>query len=136
MRQALPADAFTYYVGLAPVRSYQMVADHFDVAKRTVLRTAKRENWKARLAAIEAEVRAATDKALIEQLSEMRERHWKMLRAMASRAAKAMSEHPLETGMDGIRAAKLVIEMERLMAAQSTSTEDDEGENLPTIIIS
>jgi hypothetical protein len=37
---------------------------------------------------------------------------------MASRAAKAIADHPLSTGMEGIRAAETVIKLERLLAGE------------------
>jgi hypothetical protein len=118
--QKLPGDAFTYYVSLGPARSYQAVADHYEVAKRTVVRTAEREDWSARLEAIEKQAREDADKSLAEDLAEMAQRHRKMLRAMASRAAKAMSEFPLTDGMQAIKAAEITIKLERLLAGEPT----------------
>lgn len=118
--QKLPTDAFTYYVSLGPARSYQAVADHYEVAKRTVVRTAEREDWSARLEAIEKQAREDADKSLAEDLAEMAQRHRKMLRAMASRAAKAMSEFPLTDGMQAIKAAEITIKLERLLAGEPT----------------
>jgi hypothetical protein len=42
-------------------------------------------------------------------------RHRKMLLAMGARAAAAIQAHPLDSGMDGIRAAEAVIKLERLL---------------------
>lgn len=120
MSQKLPADAFSYYVNLGPERSYDAVATRFKVVTRTVLRTAKREDWAKRLAAIEKAAREKADQATAEAMAEMQIRHQKMLRAMASRAAKALSEYPLTDGMQGIKAADMVIRLERLLAGEPT----------------
>ena len=120
MNKRLPPDAFAFYVTLGAARSHQAVADHFKVHKRTVVRTADRENWADRLAAVEKEAREASDKHLAKDLGEQRLRHRKMLTAMASRAARALQEFPLTSGMEGIKAAELVIKLERLLSGEST----------------
>ena len=118
----LTADAFTLYVALGPERSYEQVSKHFNVAKRTVVRVAEREQWQARLEAIERNAREATDTKLSNELHEMSLRHRKLLLAMASRAATAIQTFPLESGMEGIRAAELVIKLERLIAGEPTES--------------
>ena len=120
MNKRLPPDAFGYYVSLGPARSHQAVAERFDVHKRTVVRTADRENWADRLAAIEKEAREASDRQLAKDLGEMHLRHRKMLTAMASRAARALQEFPLTSGMEGIKAAAVVIKLERLLSGEPT----------------
>jgi len=127
----LPADAFGYYVALGPARSYQAVADHFGVAKRTVVREAARDGWPARLQTIELKARESTDKKLADDLSEMETRHRRMLRAMASRAAKGLSELPITNGMQAIKAAEIVIKLERLLAGEPG---ENEGASVEQII--
>ena len=41
----IPQDAFFFYVGLGPGRSYQQVADHYGVTKRAVVNLAVKERW-------------------------------------------------------------------------------------------
>ena len=57
----IPADAFDHYFSLGPGRSYQQVADRYGVSKRAVTAMAKRENWQARLAAVEQKAQARMD---------------------------------------------------------------------------
>ncbi len=45
----LPDNAFEVYLLLGEGRSYQALADHFDVSKRTVASRAKDEGWQERL---------------------------------------------------------------------------------------
>ena len=120
MNKRLPADAFGFYVALGSARSYQAVADHFEVHKRTVVRTADRENWNERLEAIEKEARASADKQLAKDLGDAYLRHRKILAAMASRAARALQEFPLTSGMEGMRGAALVIKLERVLMGEPT----------------
>jgi len=114
----LSTDAFALYVGLASERSYEAVARHYGVTKRTVVRTAERECWAKRLEAIERKARETTDAKLADELHEMSLRHRKLLLAMASRAATAIQGHPLKSGMEGIKAAEVVIKLERLIAGE------------------
>jgi hypothetical protein len=120
VNKRLPPDAFGYYVALGPARSHQAVADKYDVHKRTVVRTADRENWTDRLATVEQEARDTADKHLAKDLAEQTLRHRKMLTAMASRAARALQEFPLTSGMEGIKAAAVVIKLERLLSGEPT----------------
>lgn len=116
----LTADSFALYVALGPERSYDAVAKHQGVTKRTVVRVAEREQWQARLEAIERKAREATDAKLSDELHEMSLRHRKLLLAMASRAATAIQTYPLKSGMEGIKAAELVVKLERLIAGEPT----------------
>lgn len=119
MTGKLPSDAFAMYVAMGPARSYQAIADHFKVVKRTVVRCAGREDWSGRLVEIETKTRAMTDAKLAGDLHEMQMRHRKLLLAIGARAAKAISEYPLTTGMEGIKAAEVAIKLERLLAGES-----------------
>ena len=71
----IPPDAFEFYVALGPDRSYQRVADHYDVSKRGVAKHAGRESWPSRLDRIEREVRERSEEKLVESLEKMRTRH-------------------------------------------------------------
>ena len=117
-KHKLGDEAFTYYVSLGAERGYQAVAEHFKVSKRTVVTTAKRDNWAERLAKIEREARTNADLKLQESVEAMNLRHSKMLRAMAARAAKGLQEFPITSGMDAIKAAEMVIKLERVMAGE------------------
>lgn len=114
----LPTDAFTFYAGLGPGRSYQAVADHFGVTKRSVTRRASEDNWQDRLAAIEKTARERTDAALAETIEQVNARHLKILRAIQGRALQAIQGMPLTTGMEGVRALDLAIRQERLILGE------------------
>lgn len=118
MTKKLPADAFQVYVSLGDHRSYQAVADQFGVSKRAVVTRAVAEGWADRLLKIETDARVISDKKLVETLAEMQERHAKMLRVMGARVVVALREFPLESCMDAVRAAEVVIKLERLAAGE------------------
>jgi hypothetical protein len=118
----LPEDAFAFYVALGPARSYDTVAEHFKVHKRTVVRSAAREKWPERLAAIEKKTREIVDSKLAEDRSEMDLRHRKLLRAMASRVASALQQYALTTGAEAFKGAETVIKLERLLAGEPSET--------------
>ena len=115
MSGKLGSDAFGYYIALGDDRSYSAVAKHFDVTKRAVVKAAGRENWASRLQEIESEARDRADQKMTETLAEMRMRHQKLLRAMSTRAANALRAFPLTTGMEAMKAAEMVIKLERLV---------------------
>ena len=120
MSQRIPADAFDFYVGLGPTRSYQAVADRYGVSKRAVVKHATREKWAERLREIQESARTEGDKKIATELGDMHERHVKMLKAMAGRALVGMKEFPLRSGMEAIRAAELVIKLERIIHGEPT----------------
>jgi hypothetical protein len=120
VNQKLGAEVFSFYVSLGDDRSYAAVAKHYGVSKRAVVKAASRENWTARLAEIEREARERADQQLTESLAEVRARHMKMLKVMAGRAIKALSEYPLTSGMEGARVAETVIKLERLVVGEAS----------------
>lgn len=118
MVRKIPEDAFDFYVGLGAQRSYQIVADRYEVTKRAVTKHAAREAWGERLARIEAEARERSDKRLIETIGEIRSRHLKTLKVMNARAISALQQYSLNSGMEAMRAAELVIKLERLIVGE------------------
>lgn len=54
-------DAFEYYVGLGPARTFVAVARKYGVDKRTVSRLATKEKWADRVSDVDREVRARTE---------------------------------------------------------------------------
>jgi hypothetical protein len=120
LNNKIPADAFEYYVGLGPDRSHAAVADHYGVTKRAVTRRAVAEDWADRMEKIEAHAREKSDARLGDALAEMRERHLKTLKAMNMRAIQALQSYPLTSGMEAMRAAEMVIKLERLIHGEPT----------------
>ncbi len=130
MSAKIPADAFEFYMGLGPSRSYQAVADRYGVTKRAVVKHAAKERWAERLHEIQEKARAESDKELAADVTEMRDRHRKMLRAMAARALMGMKELSLKSGMEAIRAAELVIRMERIVFGEPTERGEESLEEI------
>lgn len=120
MNRKLPSDAFAAYVALGETRTYGQIAERFHVSKRCVTKRAATEKWGERLAKMEAEAKAISDRKMTEGLAEMHERHVKMAKAMAARVLTALRDHPIEDGMDAIRAADMVIKLERLLAGEAS----------------
>lgn len=115
MSGKIPDEAFDFYMGLGPSRSYRAVADRYGVSKRAVVKHAMKERWAERLQEVQEKARAESDKNLADEMVEVRDRHKKMLKAMAMRALSGLKDFPLQSGMEAIRAAELVIKMERIV---------------------
>ena len=118
MSHKIPPEAFDFYVGLGMERTYQQVAAKYGVSRRAVQKAADREDWGKRLDDIERESRERSDKELGESVAEIKARHRKMLKGMAGRAIKAISQHELQSAMEGMRAAEIAIKLERLIAGE------------------
>lgn len=116
MKNKIPKDAFDYYVLLGDGRSYQAVADHFLVSKRSVVKKAGREKWTEQLAEMDRIAQKKTREKLQESHEERNLRHWTMARAVAGRAAIGLKEFPLTSGIEAIKAAEVAIKLERLLA--------------------
>lgn len=116
----LPTDAFEFYFGLGPGRSYRAVADHFGCSKTTVGNTSIRENWAARIADRERKAREKLDQKATETLADLNSRHLKMLRTIQAKALEGLKRLSLETGMDCVRALDLSIKGERLVLGEPT----------------
>ncbi len=114
----LPPDAFDYYFGLGPGRSYDAVARQFGVSKRSVTKRAAREGWRERLSRIDERARRASDERAQDSLEAMSSRHLKMIRAVQAKAIQALREIPLTSGMDAVRAVDLAIRQERLIRGE------------------
>jgi hypothetical protein len=120
VRSKLPLDSFAYYASLGPDRSYAAVAAYFKVAKKTVVRRAKAEEWRAKIADIEREAQERTQKRLVLDLAEMNERHLKVLRVVLNKALETLRATPLRTGADAVRAIDLCVRHERVIMGDPT----------------
>lgn len=118
MARKIPKDAFEFYVGLGPDRSYQVVADHFGVTKRAVTDRARQEQWQQKVAEIEAKARQNAEQRLMEALEDMNARHIKSLRIVQARALEALRNMPLQTAMEAVRALDVAIRQERLIRGE------------------
>lgn len=113
MNKRLPAEALAYYLAQGQARSYQAVADHFGVSKRTVTATAARERWQAQLDAAEAKSREQIGQRYAETLEQANERHVKLGRFLQSQGISALKSVASMSSADGIRAIKTGVEIER-----------------------
>ena len=118
MANKLPQDAFEFYVGLGPDRSYQAIADHFGVTKRAVTNRARRDEWQKSVAEIEAKARQGAERRMVETLEEMSSRHIKSLRIIQARALEGLRHMPLESAMEAVRALDIGIRQERLIRGE------------------
>ena len=114
----IPQDAFFFYVGLGPSRSYQQVAEKFGVTKRTVVNVAVKDRWQDRVVELERKARDATNDKAQESLEEMNERHLKLCRLVQSRALEALRRFPLENAVAAARALESSIRQERIVRGE------------------
>lgn len=112
--------AFAEYVSMGEDRSYRAVAKKFGVTKRCIVDVSRRKHWLTRLAKIEADAREMADKRLTETRSEVHERHLRMIRAMAARAAQGLQAHAFDNARDSARAAEAAIKLEREVLGEPT----------------
>jgi len=110
--------AFQYYVSLGDDRSYRAVARHYKVCPRSIRNAAKRGDWVIRLDRIEKEARERMEQRLVETRVETRERHLRMLRAMATRGLQALQRHELGSALEGVRAIAEAIKLERVILGE------------------
>lgn len=121
MTRKIPAEeAFSFYAGLGPKRSYRAVAEKFGASKRGVTKLAHRENWAGRLASIESKTRDKADERIVDSLDEMNDRHLRIAKALQSKALRALQALPLEQAKDVIRALELGVKQERLVRGEPT----------------
>src|SRR5262249_49237469 len=114
----LPPEAFSFYVGLGPERSYQAVAKQYGVSKQAVTKLAVREEWRKRLDAIERRAQQGVDQRATETLEIMNERHLKTLQVIQRKALETLKAMPLTTAMDAVRALDIGIRQERLVRGE------------------
>jgi transposase-like protein len=114
----LPPDAFDYYVGLGPGRSYVSVAQKFGVTKRAVTKLAARETWQERLGALEQKAREQADSRIVETLEGMNTRHLKMLRLIQGKALQALQSMPILDAVAAAKALDMAIKQERVVRGE------------------
>ena len=120
MNRRIPHDAFAFYFALGPTRSYQAVAEHYDVSKRAVTSTALKERWQERLSDAERKARDKVDEKVVETLEDMNGRHLKVLRFIQNKAIEALKSMPIDNAMDAVRAFSLSLDKERTIRGEPT----------------
>lgn len=118
MSSRIPPEAFQFYLGLGPDRSYQRVADQFGVSKRAVTKLAMRERWQERVEDLERKAREGAEQKALESLEAMNLRHLKSLKVVQGKALEALRSMPLATAMEAVRALDLSIRQERLIRGE------------------
>jgi len=118
MNRKIPPGALSFYLGLGPGRSYDAVARHFGVSKRSVVTRAKQEHWQDRVTDMERRAREKAEQRAGETLDEMNERHLKTAQFLQRKALDALSGIPITEAMDAVRALKIGIEHERLIRGE------------------
>lgn len=118
MSARLPPEAFEFYVGLGPDRSYQAVAERYGVTKRAVTKRASRDRWQPRVAELEAKARRTAEQRALETLEDMNSRHLKSLRVVQGKALEALRGMPIESAMEAVRALDIGIRHERLIRGE------------------
>ena len=140
MSNRIPPDAFEHYVSLGPERTHAKIAEEYGVTVRAVSKCASRENWTERLEKIDRDSRERTDKRLGETLDDIRVRHLKTLRVMNARAVEALKQYPLSSAMEAMKAAEVVIKLERLIIGEPTernamTIEEITREEIQTLLV-
>lgn len=118
MANKIPPDAFHFYLGLGPERSYQVVADRCGVSKRAVTKLATRERWQDRVVELEAKARAGAEQKALESLEAMNLRHLRSLKIVQGKALEALRSMPLSTAMEAVRSLDMAIRQERLIRGE------------------
>lgn len=120
MNKRLPPEAFERYVALGAERSYEAVADHFGVAKITVTRRAKEENWQERVRELESKAREKSEKKIVELMEEVRERHLKAAKILQIKALEALRNLPAEKAVKAAAALAIGWKHELLILGEPT----------------
>ena len=122
MKKKIPPDAFAFYLGLGPGRSYQLVAERYGVSKRAVAFCSEREHWQARLAEEDNKVRERAEKAAAESNQSSIEKHLKVFRFIQGRSIETLKSLPIETAMDAVKAYGLAVDWERQLLGGTGNT--------------
>lgn len=118
MANRIPPDAFHFYLGLGPVRSYQAVGDRYGVSKRAVTKLATRERWQDRVVELERKAREGAEQKALESLEAMNLRHLRSLKVVQGKALEALRSMPLSTAMEAVRSLDMAIRQERLIRGE------------------
>ena len=118
MKRKIPTNAFEVYFSMGPGRSYEALADRFQVSKQAITKLATKERWQERVAEIEQRAQADSRENAVDLLKEMNERHLRVLRAIQAKALEALKEKALRSGMDAVRALELSMRQERLIRGE------------------
>lgn len=108
-QRRIPHDAFDFYFGLGPDRSYEKVASRYGFTKRAVTKVAARERWQARIEKVEAEARAKADLKKVDTLAVEKERHLQALRLVLGKGIEGLRSMAITHPMDAVRAIGMAV---------------------------
>lgn len=120
MERKLPPESFDFYRSLGLKRSYQTVADKYDVSKVSVVNLAKREKWQERLAQLESQAREAGDKKALQSREEMIDHYLKTWQAVERRSLEALRAYPMSSAIDAVRALNMATRNVLLLRGEPT----------------
>jgi len=126
----LPDDAFEKYVAMGPDRSYQALAKRLGVDKRSITRLAVKEKWIERLAKIQKDARAETDRKLVGDLQVVREQQLRELRFLRSESLKVMKGLPPEQAIRVAAALNVAWKHELLLLGDPTERSNNLRERI------
>ncbi|MFN0009317.1 MAG: hypothetical protein ACKVXR_15545 [Planctomycetota bacterium] len=113
MKKKIPPDAFAFYLGLGPGRSYQAVADRYTVTKRAVAFCAERENWQKRIREEDQKLREKAEKQAAENNKTVREGQLRVLRFIQGKAIEALKAMSIDSAVDAAKVYTLALDKER-----------------------
>jgi len=125
MNRKIPPEAFQFYLGLGPSRSYEAVAEEFGCSRRGVAECAKRERWQQRLVEVEGRAYARTESQAQESIEEMGLRHVKIARYLQSKGLEALQAGRPELMDRATRTLMSGINLERLVRGEPTERIDN-----------
>ena len=127
MKKKIPPDAFAFYFGLGPGRSYKAVGDRYTVTKRAVAFCAEREKWQKRIREEEAKISAKAEKEAAENNRTVRQGQLKVLRFMQGKAVEALKAMSIDSAVDAAKVFTLALDKERQLLG-------DTGGQSPSIV--
>ena len=112
-RGRVPEDAFRLYASMGAGRSYQALAERLKVSKRAIVKHAAREGWQTRLTTVQLQARVSSDAKAAESLSQMNDRHLRIVQTIQAKALEVMRNGSLS--MDAVRALDIAMKHERII---------------------
>ncbi len=108
-RRKIPPDAFDFYFGLGPGRSYQAVAGEYGVTKRAVTKLAAKERWQDQIGALERKARENSDERKVDALQASHEQPLQALRVVLGKGLEGLRQMTIDSPRDAIRAIGLAV---------------------------
>jgi hypothetical protein len=127
VKKKIPPDAYAFYLGLGPGRSYQAVAERYVVTKRAVAFCADRENWQKRIREEDSKLREKAEKQAAESNKTVRQGQLKVLRFIQGKAIEALKDMSITSAVDAAKVYTLALDKERQLLG-------DSGDENPSVV--